>query len=333
MFRNLYEDDKTERTDKIRQEEYRDKKDFVKQSANKNMSIPLEYFYGIVSKAENESDLMKYYRNIKNNREDLDVSENIYLRSNENLDILFSKINVKKKKVLTVGSSGDQAIYSLYNGAKEVDLIDANILTKVFVELKIAAVKTLDEISYHNFMNRLIDKNTAKYYRKFSYLLTKDVQIFWDQIFLNADKQIIEKFSDLFVRSNTLNDSELYEGEEYLKLQSFFNLNDYRLNYIFADFKDFPKKANGKYDLILLSNVKTYIETTKDFFKTTKELYDKNLNENGLIQIDTSVNKIFKLDDYVKKFKAKKYVVRNAGIFGFTDSTFIRKPKTKEMIK
>ena len=37
--------------------------------------------------------------------------------------------------------------------------------------------------------------------------------------------------------------------------------------------------------------------------------------------------------DYVKKFKAKKYVVRNAGIFGFTDSTFIRKPKTKEMIK
>ena len=36
--------------------------------------------------------------------------------SNEDLSYFFKSVNVKNKDVLTVGSSGDQVIYSLING-------------------------------------------------------------------------------------------------------------------------------------------------------------------------------------------------------------------------
>ena len=43
-----------------------------------------------------------------------------YLFSNENLNFLFKRINVENKSVLTVGSSGDQALYAFANGAKNI---------------------------------------------------------------------------------------------------------------------------------------------------------------------------------------------------------------------
>ena len=56
-----------------------------------------------------------------------------YLFSNEDLNYLFKKINVQNKSVLTVGSSGDQALYAFANGARKIvhfDVKPSNILVK-----------------------------------------------------------------------------------------------------------------------------------------------------------------------------------------------------------
>ena len=50
--------------------------------------------------------------------------ERFYLYTNEHLNTFLKKINVKDKRVLTVGRSGDQILYSLLNGAREVVCFD-----------------------------------------------------------------------------------------------------------------------------------------------------------------------------------------------------------------
>ena len=47
--------------------------------------------------------------------------------SNEALDQVFDGENLTNKKVLTVGSSGDQALNSIINGSTDVTVIDVNV--------------------------------------------------------------------------------------------------------------------------------------------------------------------------------------------------------------
>jgi 16S rRNA C1402 (ribose-2'-O) methylase RsmI len=142
------------RTEKIKEQEEKDKKELKELAEDKDMSLMLEYFYALTADADDGSDVMGYFRSVKNHGL-VGVTEDIYTFSNENLDHLFKKVNVKGKKVLTVGSGGDQAIYSIYKGAREVDLIDANVLTKAIVELKLAAIKAFDLNIFCEFMQVL----------------------------------------------------------------------------------------------------------------------------------------------------------------------------------
>ena len=56
----------------------------------------------------------------------------LYLFSNEELNKYFPKIIRKNASVLTVGSSGDQILYSLLYGAKDVTCFDVNPFTKFY---------------------------------------------------------------------------------------------------------------------------------------------------------------------------------------------------------
>ena len=80
-----------------------------------------------------------YYKEILTDTDNYTPGK-VYAFSNENLDDLFNKLDLKDKKVLTVGSSGDQALYSLLYGAKDITIADLNIYTKPFVEFKIAEI-------------------------------------------------------------------------------------------------------------------------------------------------------------------------------------------------
>ena len=62
-----------------------------------------------------------YIESIKNSVVEVDK-----LRDIENI----TNLNLKNKSVLTVGSSGDQALNAILSGAKDITIIDANIFTK-----------------------------------------------------------------------------------------------------------------------------------------------------------------------------------------------------------
>ena len=76
----------------------------------------------------------------------------VYFSTNEHLDDIFSYIDVKDKKVLSVIGSGDQAFYFYNNGAKKVDLFDINKLAIYYYFLRVWTMKYLNRsYPYKNF--------------------------------------------------------------------------------------------------------------------------------------------------------------------------------------
>lgn len=107
--------------------------------------------------------------------------------SNEKLDELFKSLNLKGKKVLTVGSSGDQALNAILKGCKEITIVDANIFARPFIEYKFAAIRTFD---YKTFSDIFIkhDFFSWRVYSKMSHLLSKDTKIFWDALMMDLSE-------------------------------------------------------------------------------------------------------------------------------------------------
>ena len=57
-------------------------------------------------------------------------------------------INLKNKRVLTVGSSGDQLLTFSLMGSRDVTIMEANPLTPFFVALKLEALQALTRIAF-----------------------------------------------------------------------------------------------------------------------------------------------------------------------------------------
>lgn len=310
------------------------KADFKENLKDKDMSPLLEYYYSLVGfntfDDSNVDDVLKYYSKIKNNA-DPSVTETIYATSNESVRNIFIRVNVDGKRVATVGSSGDQALHAICYGASEVDLIDANILTRALVELKIAAIKVLDVDHFDYFISN-IDRITKdirinKYYQKISHLLPKDIQVFWDTIIMDGGESENFSFSSMFytTQADVFLNSALQIEDMYNDIQQKLRNGDYKLNYIVADIADFPKELKGKYDLILLSNVVDYCNY-KTFTNTVEQLYANNLNIGGYMQLTSTRILNNELEELINELGARKQVMSNSGIM-FAPSLMLEKTR------
>ena len=101
--------------------------------------------------AETDNLIKKFYGKVRSADLNGYTTNKVYKFSNENLYKLMNKLNRQFKKVLTVGSSGDQAIAAIANGAEEVVIADLNMYTKMFTELKIAAIKNLNHAEFKSY--------------------------------------------------------------------------------------------------------------------------------------------------------------------------------------
>ena len=90
-----------------------------KKELNDNLEISLAY----------EKLFMPEFFSIENNY----TLDKAFAISNEKLDEVFKHIDLKGKSVLTVGSSGDQALNCILNGSKDITIIDANIFTAFLI--------------------------------------------------------------------------------------------------------------------------------------------------------------------------------------------------------
>lgn len=270
-----------------------------------------------------------------------------YMFSNERLRTLFGEyLNVKGKSALVVGSSGDQALYSIYSGAKRVVLVDANIFTQAYVEFKMAAIKSL---SYKDFIDTFWKYDgrfeiNPQIYAKLSHNLSSKVQNFWDTMIIEGME---DKFP-IFANINWYNSEWACDEDNFYKLKHILNNNKYSLEFVYDDIRNYPRMSDEKFDLILLSNIYTY--ENEYMGSLIDELYEEHLNKGGAMQTFSwlEVQKRFGKE----KFEALDYLTHNmkynncldahilrwTGISGDSASVFVtkspeRKNKEKVLIK
>lgn len=298
--------------------------DYISVDNEKEFSTALEYFYSTLFAKDGRKGAMEeiedYYSSILYDQANNGTVGKVYAFTNEKLSALFSELELKDCRVATVGSSGDQAILSIYNGAKEVDLIDGNILTQPFVELKLSAIKNLSHTEFLDFSTHF-SRKLAYDYGKISHDLSKKSQVFWDNLILDGQERKFHHFI------HSWKDIEnVYRTEEsYNKLQDYLNNKKYKINYITSEFENFPQKLNGKYDLILLSNICDYFNDTnsskgpQEFIDVVKKLFENNLSEIGAMQV-SSRREEFYLLRLARKLKANRKNIKGAGIRYYTGS-------------
>ena len=312
---------------------------------DKDMNLPLEAFFSQTS-AINEA------------------ASRVYPFTNERLDKIFEHFDLKGKKVLTVGSSGDQIFYSLLGGSKDITLIDADIFAMPFVEYKMALIKAFDREEF-NQLTYECQLYTIDTYRKITHYLSDEAKEFWDTIMLEQmDDSVYDEYREIVNDFDDYNDGEIdlfenlsrfvyedypkfrfllsdkakefwdavyanyecemqkpedqrnipspdareYPGltavnvfnkiqkpwinapielyrsdEKYNQLKDILLEGDFNIKYIYADLLKNRQLKNNKYDLILLSNVYTYVPKS-EYLQALNYMYDHNLKNGGSIQ-------------------------------------------------
>lgn len=265
-----------------------------------------------------------------------------YSTSNEDLVALFEAVNVKGKRVLTVGSSGDQTLYAILNGAKEVHLVDLCPYAKVFLDYKISAIKTftyeqfVENFRFMYIKNLVNGKNryvtdtdfvTSDVYKKISHNMDAESRDFWDNYFLEMDKAVdftIDAVDSVVGAEFTY----LKDKNTYDKLKEKLKRGEFVVKFTNDDIIHFSQnlKNNERYDVILLSNLIDYISKNFILFdsgqvikKFKNQIFNNlslHLTTGGVMQVDYLFEDFFPIDktnfpvhnEYVGTFK--KYLGR-----------------------
>ena len=294
--------------------------EFQEYANDRDMSVLLEYFYAsywkVFDKVSYEnydymfnlftSELENYYKYLIYSQSGNKTTEKAYSFTNENLKNFFNSeyIDVNGKRVLTVGSSGDQALNAIYYGAKSVDVVDMNIMTKLFIDLKTAMIKNLSFEDFEQYSVAFVDY-IEKYYPKISHDLPPETQRFFDTILLNGDFVWLNNFireSGFRGASNSVIYTDI---DAYNSLQNKLLSGDYEINVIVGDIARFVDLTHGKYDLILLSNIYEYFAMhastdaggrfVEEFYEAIENLYKNRLDKNGLIEVTSRDYRITKM--------------------------------------
>lgn len=211
----------------------------------------------------------------------------VYPFSNEHLDNVFKDIDLDGGRALVVGSSGDQALHSVLAGAKEVTIMDGNMWTKPFVELKLAAIKNLNYNEFRQyFSSDLRNLFSHRYYSKISHDLSEQSRTFWDSIMLECPDDTLYNVHCKFIQDDNRGRINRYHSyysskEKYNELKK--KLGESKIDFQVADISEFPKLAKGKYNLIMLSNIRDY--GPDNYLDIVDNLYNNNLADNGNMQV------------------------------------------------
>lgn len=219
--------------------------------------------------------------------------DEIYFKTNENLHE-YEIDSLKDKKVLTVTSSADHALYAILKGATNIYSFDINRFTKLYSNLKVSMIKALE---YQDFITTLMKlKNDNKEDNVFErYIIDKvknylsyDEILFW----IECDKyfsaiKLPDNFSGAVNKSLFIYDdcdfryTPYNNSNNYYKLKQ--NIFDANIKYLDSDIDSLSKKVkNEKFDNIFLSNIMSYVFDKEKFNCILKDMHDI-LNDYGII--------------------------------------------------
>ena len=214
----------------------------------------------------------------------------LYKFTTENISGYIKEFDFKNKNLLTVGSSGDQVINANMCGCNDATVIDLNMNSEIFFNLKKAALIVLDYEEFLKFFS--VSDNAYKmsidiYSKLRETLRYIDLEslLIWDYIYDNYSiKQInnlfhfhvgelsnIDKFNPYLITENNYN----AEKENIKKLKvKFINADVLKTNKVFT---------LEKFDNINLSNIYCYAENKyklKKFKNGVNDLVNR-LNKDG----------------------------------------------------
>lgn len=202
-----------------------------------------------------------------------------YMFCTENIYGYLGSFNIANKSVLTTGSSGDQVLYSLLFGAKDVTCFDINPFAKYIFDLKAAFIKTY---TYDQFKSQVLGSIYGidsllcpEFYKQVCHNVPKISRIFWDKAFaegLNTGDVI--HFSGSYGRS--LNYLEYITNKNvYQKLRQVLIAGNYTTKFITTHLQNLAAalQEDKKFDVILLSNIIDYVDCWEG--ATRKENYDE----------------------------------------------------------
>ena len=213
----------------------------------------------------------------------------IYPFTTESISGYIDYFDLKDKSLLTVGSSGDQAINAILKGCKDVTVLDINPYTKYYYYLKVASIISLEMEEFLNYF-RLIgytkknkpnkeafNKDIYLKVRRALYELDPDSLAFWDKQYKSRRPITIRRslFSTDEYCTSIIKQCNPYLQSEELYKETKCKVQSIKPTFITQDvIKD---EIQGSYDNIWLSNIGAYInlETLLQLVAKTNELLTK----------------------------------------------------------
>ena len=208
------------------------------------------------------------------------VKRRIYNMSTEMDRSFMQDADVKDKRVLTVGSSGDQIIAYALLGSKDITVMDANVLTPFFAVLKMTALQVLTREEFIDFFADAKKEefmNEKVYQEKIRHNLGSEWARFWDAMY---EKKCHNRIFNLDALPGEF-PLYLSDNENYLKARGL--TSQVNVTFVFADISQFHEYMEGEYDIIDLSNIYTYV--SKDKFNVAVDNMYPNLTHNGLFKL------------------------------------------------
>lgn len=236
----------------------------------------------------------------------------IYMKTNERIQDYINYL-LNKRHILSVIGSGDQILNTAITSPQVIDCFDISVYPEYFINLKLAAIKTLSKEEYLDmfFESALTTKDEYYddlYFDKIRSELPKKYQEFWNSLLNHTDWYEITNsslFSSEVVTRDYAKKQNLYLSDAvYNTLKD--KIAKIKFNFYVGNILDIYKAFNQKYDLIFLSNILAYVDKLEyrnmlDYFNLSEDGYILtylfgNLSENTKIFNNSRV-KIKKFDN------------------------------------
>ena len=221
----------------------------------------------------------------------------IFPFATENIAEYIKLFNLDNKSLLTVGSSGDQAINAILCGATNITEVDINPFAKYYYYLKMASILCLDMptflefLKYHNYFdtsqesenNQVFSKSTFDKISDTLRSIDSDSYEFWNTLF--SEFGSIRIRNGLFHadnRSAVLKKCNLYLSSHLLFDETKSKIRRVTPNFVTSDICAYD--TDEKYDNIWLSNLASSLKPRNRILLLNH--LSKNLNSDGQILME-----------------------------------------------
>lgn len=219
----------------------------------------------------------------------------IYPFTTENIAGYINLFELENKSLLTVGSSGDQALNAILKGCNDITILDVNPYTKYYFYLKMATILQVNLEAFLKFFCYMnypgIYERNEKVFNKETYSKIKDTlkhlnydaYYFWEELLNTYKPYIIRKLFECDEeRWPYLKNYNLYLNPNYYE-ELKKKLTQTNIEFITTDI--YNTNLSRNYDNIWLSNIARY-EENLEYFKTyVVDILNTHLNSNGRMLI------------------------------------------------